>query len=640
MNAPRFINLFVISTLIASAPFFSAAAELDPLNDADMLEILRQRKIEQRRVANNSKIAADLSFADKFDSSGIAFTNSIVEDALKYFKPAHYDHGAGISIADVNGDGLLDIYFVNQIGGSELWRNLGGGRFENSTRASGLALPEKIAVAAAFGDIDNDGDSDLFVTTVRTGNVLFENTGKGVFRDITSSAGVEYSGHSSGAVFFDVNNDGLLDLFVANVGIYTSDERGLGGYYRAMPDAFAGHTKDGRDEPSLLYINQGHRRFKESHREMGLVENAWSGDASFADINHDGFADLYILNMQGDDAFFINEKGRRFSERTQEYFPKTAWGAMGLKFFDFNQDGQLDLYVTDMHSDMTGLQTKLSKSKADFRFESAKSERWCTAEYSDAYLKNGANNFFGNAFYRASESGRFEEVSDEIGAETFWPWGLSVADINADGYPDAFITAGMGFGFRYGINSLLLNDAGQRFVPAELITGIEPRADGVLRKTGFVLDCSGADKDHPLCQGRTGRVPVSEALSSRSSAVFDWDNDGDLDILVNEMDHRPQLLESSLASSRKLSWLKIRLRGTKSNRDGLGARVEVKAGGKTWFQQHDGKSGYLSQSSMPLYFGLAGAARVESIEIAWPSGAKQTVTDQAPNQLISITEPR
>lgn len=401
-----------------------------------------------------------------------------------------------------------------------------------------------------------------------------------------------------------------------------------------------GNTKEGRDEPSLLYINQGNRRFKESHREMGLVETAWSGDASFADINRDGFPDLYVLNMQGDDAFFINEKGRRFSERTKEYFPKTPWGAMGLKFFDFNQDGQLDLYVTDMHSDMTGIQTKLSKSKADFRFESAKSEQWCTIEYSDAYLKDAANNIFGNALYRASENGRFEELSDDIGAETFWPWGLSIADVNADGYPDAFITAGMGFGFRYGINSLLLNDGGERFIPAELVTGIEPRRDAVLRKTGFVLDCSGADKVHPLCRGRSGKVPVSETLSSRSSALFDWDHDGDLDILANEMDHRPQLLESSLASKRKLAWLKIKLRDTKSNRDGLGALLKVSAGGKTWIQQHDGKSGYLSQSAMPLYFGLADATRIDSIEIAWPSGAIQMVEDQAANQLITITEPR
>ena len=121
-------------------------------------------------------------------------------------------------MADVDGDGLYDIYFVNQVGGNELWRNLGGGRFGNITSQAGVALPDRISVAASFADIDNDGDEDLFVTTVRGGNALFENDGHGKFRDITKEAGLELVTHSSGAVFFDYDNDGLLDLLVCNVG--------------------------------------------------------------------------------------------------------------------------------------------------------------------------------------------------------------------------------------------------------------------------------------------------------------------------------------------------------------------------------------------------------------------------------------
>jgi hypothetical protein len=322
--------LFIAPVFSFLAVTIAAAPKLDPSNDADMLELLRQRSVQQAKIANSTAVARGLKFSDSFSSSGITFTNRIVEDALKYFKPAHYDHGTGLSVADVDGDDRLDLFFVNQIGGSELWRNLGGGKFENITSEAGVGLKEKIAVAASFGDMENDGDADLFVTTVRTGNALFENLGGGKFREITRQAGVEYKGHSSGALFFDVNNDGLLDLFVSNVGVYTTDDKGLGGYYRALPDAFSGHTKPERSERSLLYINQGNRQFKETAQEMGLSEQAWNGDASFADLNEDGFADLYLVNMQGDDQLFLNDKGERFRESTAAYFPKTPWGAMGL----------------------------------------------------------------------------------------------------------------------------------------------------------------------------------------------------------------------------------------------------------------------------------------------------------------------
>jgi hypothetical protein len=634
------MSQFLVFSVLATLLFLqSIGAQSDPLGDTQMLRILRSRKTEQIEAISRSAIRHDFSFSDRFQASRINFTNSIVEDALKYFKPAHYDHGTGLAVADIDGDSFIDIYFVNQIGGSQLWRNLGEGRFQNITSQAGVGLADRISVAASFADIDNDGDPDLFVTSVRTGNTLFENLGNGRFRDISTEAGVDYKGHSSGATFFDVNNDGLLDLLVSNVGIYTSHERGLGGYYRALPDAFSGHTEPERGETSLLYINQGRRRFKESAAEFGLKENAFNGDAAFADVNRDGFLDLYLANMQGDDLFFLNNAGKSFTEATTKFFPKTPWGAMGVNFADFNQDGLFDLFVTDMHSDMTGMQTKLSKTKADPDFETAKSEQWCIAEYTDAYLNNSANNIFGNALYLASAPGKFTESSAAFAAETFWPWGMSVGDVNADGYPDAFITAGMGYGFRYGINSLLLNDSGKTFAHAEFVTGIEPRAGNRMRKHAFTLDCSGADKDHPLCQGRNGTVSVTEVLSARSSAMFDLDNDGDLDLVVNEMDDRPQILVSSLAAHGDISWLKVKLRGTKSNRDGLGARITLTAGGRTWHAQIDGKSGYLAQSSFPLYFGLAGVRQIDSLEIHWPSGRKQIMARVQANQIITADEP-
>src|SRR5207245_10243709 len=186
--------------------------------------------------------------------------------ALPIYKHGHYDHGTGLCAADVDGDGLPDLFFVSQLGTSELWKNLGDGRFADITDAAGLRMPDAIAVGCSFADIDNDGDPDLFVTTVSHGNRLFENLGGGKFRDITAQAGVGYVGHSSGAVFFDYDGDGLLDLFVTNVGVYTSNTKGPGGYYVGLPDAFHGHTHPERAETRILYHNLGGHRFKDVTR--------------------------------------------------------------------------------------------------------------------------------------------------------------------------------------------------------------------------------------------------------------------------------------------------------------------------------------------------------------------------------------
>src|SRR5438876_147303 len=313
---------------------------------------LLERARQEAEMAAQSRLVHDFRFTDRRQASGITFVNRVVDDAGKAYKLAHYDHGSGLCAADVDGDGLPDLYFLTQLGTNELWKNLGGGRFVDITARAGLAMPDQIAVGCAFADIDNDGDPDLFVTTVRHGNRLFENLGGGKFRDITTQAGVGYVGHSSGAVFFDYDGDGLLDLFVTNVGVYTTDTKGPGGYYVGLGDAFHGHTHPDRAEASILYRNLGGNRFKDVTREVGLLDRSWSGDATVIDVNDDGFPDLYILDMQGENHLWLNEGGKRFRDVTRTYFPKTPWGAMGVKVFDFDGDGRLDLFVTDMHSDL------------------------------------------------------------------------------------------------------------------------------------------------------------------------------------------------------------------------------------------------------------------------------------------------
>lgn len=605
----------------------------------DVLTALHRRGEEQLELLKKVKAFHDFKLVDAFRNSGITFTNEVVEEASKFWLPGHYDHGNGLAVADVDGDGKLDLYFTTQLGGNRLYRNLGGGKFEDITATAGVSLVPRISVTASFADIDNDGDPDLFVTTVKMGNALFENVGGGRFKDITAESGLAYTGHSSGAVFFDFDNDGLLDLFLANVGVYTGNERGPGGFYRTLEEAFLGHMKPERTEVSILYRNLGGKKFRDVSKEVNLVDTSWSGDATIVDINNDGWLDLYVVNMQGDDHFYVNQAGRRFEDRTSEYFPKTSWGAMYAKFFDFNQDGLLDLYVADMHSDMTDKQTEESRMEAGLAWEKSKSEKYCRIEWSEEILQGSSNNNFGNSFYLNRGKAPLEEVSEKVNAETFWPWGFSVGDFNADGFEDVYVTAGMGCPFRYGMNSLLLNEHGERFADAEFALGVEPRPEGRIEKGYFVLDCAGADRDNPLCQGRTRPLTIIGAISSRSSAVVDFDDDGDLDLMTNEFHDRPQFYLSNLAEKRKISFLKVDLVGRKSNRDGIGALVKVHAGGRVLTQLNDGKTGYLSQGCVPLYFGLADAPKADRVEIAWPSGKKQVMTDGIPaNGLLTVTE--
>ena len=628
---------FGLGLALASISWCGAAPE--PLSEREVtLNLLRLRKDLQATNALRATAFYGFQLSNRLEESRITFQHQIVEDAGRSYKAAHYDHGNGMAVADVDGDLLPDLYFTTQLGTNELWRNLGGGRFENITARAGVGLPNQIAVAAAFADIDNDGDPDLFVTTVRHGNHLFENLGGGRFRDISAEAGVGYVGHSSGAVFFDFNNDGLLDLFVANVGVYTGSELGPGGYYRAFADAFSGHLLPGRTEHSLLYENLGGNRFREVSGPLQLQGPSWSGDAAVIDLNGDLFPDLYVVNMQGDDHYYENQAGKGFVDKTASHFPKTPWGAMGVKFFDFNQDGRFDLFVTDMHSDMSREQTTKALNFS-LRMEKAKTEKYCQAQWTEDYFQGSSNNIFGNAFYLNEGGGRFLEISDRIGAETYWPWGVSVGDVNADGFEDLFITAGMGYPFRYAINSLLLNERGRGFFDAEFLVGVEPRREGRTEKPWFTLECDGADRTNALCAGKSGRITIPGTLSSRSSVFVDLDNDGDLDLVTHDFNDPPQVFVSNLTAVRRIHYLKVQLVGTRSNRSGLGATVILQAGGRRWTQFHDGKSGYLSHSSLPLYFGLGEATRLDSIEVRWPSGQVQRITEGIPmNQLFSIRE--
>lgn len=590
------------------------------------VDTLDERAAAQAQQLAGLALPHQFRFTDRLPESGITFRHQIVEEAGKNWQPVHYDHGSGVAAADVDGDGLPDLYFVSLVAGNQLWRNTGDGSFEDITAKAGVAVPDAVSMAASFADYDNDGDADLFVTTVRRGNRLFQNDGQGVFADVSAEAGLDYQGHSSTGTWLDWDRDGDLDLFLANIGRFTTDEERPQGAFKAMADAFDGHLYPDRVEASILYRNDG-GHFVDASAAAGLGTESWNGDAGFADLAGDGYPDLYILNMQGDDGFYANQAGQ-LVELTAGTFPKTPWGSMGIKFFDFDNDQDLDLMITDMHSDMSQ------------EVPPAEEKQKSAMQWEDSYIQGGADNIFGNAFWRNEGGGAFVEVSDLLGTENFWPWGVSMADFNADGWPDAFLSSSMSYPFRYGINSLLLNEEGRRFVDSEFVLGIEPRRDGRAKVPWFTLDCDQADRSHLLCEGRSGAWDVEGNLGTRGAVALDLEGDGDVDLVTNEFNAEPQVLVNDLAQRGPLSWLGLRLRGTRSNRDGLGALVRVTAGGRTQTQQADGKAGYLAQSALPLHFGLGEATTVDRVEVDWPSGARQVLTEGLePNRILEIVEP-
>ena len=494
------------------APDYVESSELDNVYlppDVGAPAWIDARRKTQLLANQTLSIRADFSLQDVQPESGINFLHRVVDDAGLTYKAAHYDHGSGMAVADVDGDGHLDVLLVNQAGPNGLFRNLGNGKFTDITSEAGLALPQDIGVGVSFADIDNDGDPDVYLTHVRSANRLFENIGGGRFKDITERSGLGISEHSSGALFFDYDRDGLLDVFLTVVGEYTTDERRVVSgtplterlqhpptFYVAHRDAFAGHLKRDRFRNSLIFRNAGKNKFENVTKKLGLIDFGWSGDATLTDFNQDGWPDLYVLNMQGPDEYWLNERGERFVPDRGRTFGATPWGSMGVKSFDYNNDGYLDLLLTDMHSDMSEIvEPNVVKEK--------RKALWVEKNWSPNFLIS-KDNIYGNALYQNDGEGGFVEVSDAMNVENFWPWGLSAGDLNADGYPDLFMALSMNYPFRYAPNALLLNNSGKGFIDAEYSLGIEPRRDGRTAKPWAVLDCDGEQVAHRECAERRG----------------------------------------------------------------------------------------------------------------------------------------
>ena len=528
-------------------------------------------------------------FADATNASGITFRHAASKTEVKFLPETM---GGGVALLDYDGDGRLDVFFTNGASiaadmtsartpdkrderfWNRLYRQTDDGRFTDVTVAAGVA-GRHYDFGAATGDIDNDGDTDLYVTGYGA-NTLYRNQGDGTFIDVSAAAGVSASGWSSSAAFVDYDNDGWLDLFVCRY-LTWSWEANL-----TCPSADGGgraycHPRHFPAVTNLLFRNNGNGTFADVTRSSGIA--AVHGKAlgvAVDDYDADGQVDIFVANDSMRQFLFRNRGDGTFHEvavDTGVAFDEDGrtFAGMGTDFGDYDGDGRPDLIVTTLSLERYAL-----------------------------FHNDGADRFS----YATHVSGVGRATARASG------WGTRFLDYDNDGDLDLFAAQGHVLdtvsqsrqGYAYEQPPLLLrNDAG-RFTDVSSEVG----------------------------------APFLEARAGRGAAVGDLDNDGDLDIVITNLDGAPLVIRNKGGGGRSL---RVRLRGSRANRDGVGAVVVLTdVGGRTQRAICTTSSSYLSAHDGRVHFGL-GTSAARRLEVRWPSGIVQTVTTVPPHGEVVVREP-
>ena len=523
---------------------------------AASLHISSQAQIEQ---------PIPIEFKNSTAASGIKFVHFKGNDGVSINRE---EFGPGVCVADFDGDGSPDIYFVNGRDlynrgitvRNALYHNNGDGTFTDVTEKA--AVPGTgYGLGCVWGDYDNDGFPDLFVTQYGR-NVLYHNNGNGTFSDVTDKAGVagtESGTFHSGATFFDYDRDGRLDLYVGSY-VELGDKRycDLGGVQSSCPPSVY------RGSANALYHNNGDGTFTNVTAKAKIYQPGGKNlSVGAADFDNDGWPDLFVANDGLNAYLYHNKRDGTFEEiggLSGMAFRRQGgvMAAMCISLGDFNNDGWLDLYISD--------------------FQLASDHIW---------LNDG--------------KGFFDEVSDQSGiaraTHDVLSFGGGFFDYDNDGWLDLFIANGHVYpeveqvspGIRYKqVNSLFHNEHNGKF-------------SDVTKSAGDGFDI---------------------AYVGRGVAFADFDNDGFVDIVVANNGDAPLLLHNSGGNGNH--FLNFKLIGIKSNRDAMGARIRVLAGGISQIREIEGGGSYLSQSDLRANFGLGKSARAEKVEVKWPSGLEQT----------------
>jgi enediyne biosynthesis protein E4 len=537
-----------------------------------------------RRAGTPAAAPIPVTYVDVAAVAGITFQHDNAASAEKYLIETM---GSGCAWIDYDQNGLLDLYLVNGAATrlytpkhrlqSALYRNNGDGTFTDVTAKAGVGAEGLFGMGVAVGDYDNDGFPDLFVLGYGR-CILFHNNGDGTFTDVTAKAGVENSGRwGSSAAWFDYDNDGWLDLVIANYVDWAPDnnlwcgDHGPGLRSYCHPDNYHGQAP-------TLYHNNGDGTFTDVSLRSGVGAKPGNGLGVVTfDYDDDGWQDIFIANDSMPNFLFHNTRDGTFREvgymaGVAVSMDGTSEAGMGVDAADASGNGRMDVIVTHLDSQLA------------------------------RFYQNMGGQVFDDATLRSKISYATFHMSG---------FGTRFMDFDNDGWRDIFMSDG------HILDNIERYKAEVRYAEPKLMFRNTGR--GIFENVSERL---GADFQRP-------RV-------SRGTAIGDFDNDGDLDVLVNNSGEPAQLLRNDGGNANH--WLEIFLIGTRSNRDGVGARVKLTAGDLTLYDQRKGGMSYQSAQDPRLHFGLGGHASVDALEIIWPSGVVTRLAGIKSDQIISVKE--
>ncbi|MCE2612490.1 VCBS repeat-containing protein [Flavobacteriaceae bacterium D16] len=547
--------------------------------------------------------------------TGISFTNTLTEsDSLNYFTYGYLYMGGGVAAGDFNNDGLTDLYFTGNQVPNALYLNKGDLQFENIAEQAGVDGDQRWYTGVTLADVNSDGFLDIYCSVSgKFGpmeNQLFINNGDLSFSEQAAAYGLAEAGNNVQSTFFDYDKDGDLDVYIAN-------------YPPTAFNAPNSHYKVKQQFPKPLEMdklmrNDGHT-FTDVTEEAGLKTFGLSLSATVGDLNEDGWPDLYISNdFSSPDYCYINNKNGTFSERVRTITKNTSFYGMGVDIADFNNDGLLDIFQADMTANDN------RRSKANMASMNPQLF-WSTVNsgFHFQYMQNSLQMNNGNLLDSLPD---FSNVTRLAGvSSTDWSWGPLMADLDNDGWKDLFISNGT----RREINNrdyFLAWEAEGRpmdnLLQRSLDIPSEPIDNFVYRNTG----------DLRFEQVNESWGIVKEGFSN-GAVYVDLDNDGDLEIVINNLDDTASLFENK---GNVNHYLQLVLNGPEKNPNGLGARVYVHVGGLKQMQELTLSRGFQSAVSPRLHFGLGSSSVVDTLQIIWPDGKKEIRTNLEADKLMSI----
>jgi enediyne biosynthesis protein E4 len=576
------------------------------------------------QTADNQKTASAEPIFQQvpFNHSGIDFYNMIIEDFYHNILMFDYMYnGAGVSVGDVNNDGLPDVYFTGNYANNKLFINQGDLKFTDVTESAGVNAFGTWCNGAVMVDINSDGFLDIYVCrSYRTEypdmrrNLLFINNQNNTFTEQAKEYGIDDGAHSMQASFFDYDNDGDLDLFVAN-----------------HPEDTKKHNKQRYElwknppasESNKLYRNNGNNTFTDVTQQAGLLDYSFSLGIMAQDFNNDGYTDLYISNdFEEPDLYYLNNGDGTFSERLKENFKHVSFFGMGIDAGDINNDGLTDLVTLDMLAeDNYREKTQMSSMNPE--------EFWSSISlgYHYQYMRNSLHLNNGN--------GSFSEIGQMAGIHrTDWSWAPLLADFDNDGYKDLFITNGYRRDSRDKDNrakiDAILNDPNSVVGPDELQNMLNSMPSTKINN--YFYKNNGDYTFSDISEQAGTDIPSF----SNGAAYADLDNDGDLDLIINNLMDTAFVFKNMTAENNKGSYLRIVLNGTQLNPNGIGTKVSVYNNGQHQITQQTNTRGYLSTVEFPIHFGCGTAGDIDSLVVSWPDKTSQTVLNVKTNSELTI----